>query len=204
MDIFSAFTGFDWAVFQLVEKLWNPVLDAIMIFITTLGDDGIFWIALGLILCVFKKTRKYGVLLILGLGVASLMNNVVFKQIFERPRPFDFDGWPGEFIYPELVERPHSFSFPSGHTSSSLGAATPLLIKAKKKYGIPVFILALLIGFSRVYIHVHYPTDVIFGTLVGIIGGVIAVFAFKYGIVLAKKLLGAKGESLITKIFGEI
>jgi undecaprenyl-diphosphatase len=129
---------------------------------------------------------------------------VVFKQIFERPRPFNFDGWPGEFIYPELVERPHSFSFPSGHTSSSLGAATPLLIKAKKKYGIPVFILALLIGFSRVYIHVHYPTDVIFGTLVGIIGGVIAVFAFKYGIVLAKKLLGAKGESLITKIFGEI
>ena len=130
MDIFAGFTNFDWSVFQLVEKLWNPVLDAIMVFITHLGDDGLFWIALGVILCIFKKTRKYGVLVLLGLGIASCINNLVLKQIFERPRPFDFDGWPGQFIYPELVEKPHSFSFPSGHTSSSLGAATPLLIKA--------------------------------------------------------------------------
>lgn len=204
MDIFSVFTNFDWAVFQLVEKLWNDVLDPIMVFITHLGDDGIFWIALGLLLCVFKKTRKFGVLLILGLGVASLINNVVLKQIFERPRPFNFDGWPGEFIYPDLVKQPTSFSFPSGHTSSSLGAATPLLIKAKKKLGIPVFVLAVLIGFSRVYIHVHYPTDVIVGMIVGIVGGIIAVLAFKYGIVLLKKLFGEKAENLLTKIFGEI
>ena len=201
MGDFSVFTNFDCAVFQLVEKLWNPVLDAIMVFITHLGDDGIFWIALGLILCVFKKTRKLGVLVILGLGIASCINNLVLKQIFERPRPFNFDGWPGEFIYPNLVERPHSFSFPSGHTSSSLGAATPLLIKANKKFGIPIFILALLVGFSRVYIHVHYPTDVIVGTIVGIIGGILAVVAFKYGMPLAKKILG---EKFITKIFGEI
>ena len=202
MDIFSAFTNFDWAVFQLVEKLWNPVLDAIMIFITHLGDDGIFWIALGVILCIFKKTRKYGVLVLLGLGIASCINNLVLKQIFERPRPFNFDGWPSDFVFPNpLIEKPHSFSFPSGHTSSSLGAATPLLIKANKKLGIPMFILALLVGFSRVYIHVHYPTDVIVGTLVGIVGGILAVVAFKYGMPLAKKILG---EKLITKIFGEI
>ena len=81
MDIFSAFTNFDWSVFQLVEKLWNPVLDAIMIFITHLGDDGIFWIALGLILCVFKKTRKYGVLLFLGLAFATVINNLVLKLV---------------------------------------------------------------------------------------------------------------------------
>lgn len=201
MDIFSAFTSFDWSVFQLVEKLWNPVLDAIMIFITHLGDDGIFWIFLALILCVFKKTRKCGVLLLLGLGFASLINNLVLKQIFERPRPFNFTGWPEPFNYPGLIERPTSFSFPSGHTSSSLGAATPLLIKAKKKLGIPVFILAVLIGFSRVYVHVHYPTDVIVGMIVGIIGGILAVVAFKYGMILVKKLLG---EELVTKIFGEI
>lgn len=202
MGDFSIFTNFDCAVFQLVEKLWNPVLDAIMIFITHLGDDGIFWIALGVILCIFKKTRKYGVLVLLGLGIASCINNLVFKQIFERPRPFNFDGWPSDFVFPNpLIEKPHSFSFPSGHTSSSLGAATPLLIKANKKFGIPMFILALLVGFSRVYVHVHYPTDVIVGTLVGIVGGILAVVAFKYGMPLAKKILG---EKLITKIFGEI
>ena len=202
MDIFSAFTNFDCAVFQLVEKLWNPVLDAIMIFITHLGDDGIFWIFLALILLVFKKTRKLGVLLILGLGFASLINNVVLKNIFERPRPFNFEGWPAGFDFPNpLIEKPHSFSFPSGHTSSSVGAATPLLIKAKKKFGIPIFVLALLVGFSRVYVHVHYPTDVIVGTIVGIVGGILAVVAFKYGMPLAKKILG---EKIITKIFGEI
>lgn len=202
MGDFSVFTNFDCAVFQLVEKLWNPVLDAIMIFITHLGDDGIFWIALGVILCIFKKTRKYGVLVLLGLGIASCINNLVLKQIFERPRPFNFDGWPSDFVFPNpLIEKPHSFSFPSGHTSSSLGAATPLLIKANKKLGIPMFILALLVGFSRVYVHVHYPTDVIVGTLVGIVGGILAVVAFKYGMPLAKKILG---EKIITKIFGEI
>ena len=202
MGDFSVFTNFDCAVFQLVEKLWNPVLDAIMIFITHLGDDGIFWIALGVILCIFKKTRKYGVLVLLGLGIASCINNLVLKQIFERPRPFNFEGWPSDFVFPNpLIEKPHSFSFPSGHTSSSLGAATPLLIKANKKLGIPMFILALLVGFSRVYVHVHYPTDVIVGTLVGIVGGILAVVAFKYGMPLAKKILG---EKLITKIFGEI
>ena len=202
MGDFSVFTNFDCAVFQLVEKLWNPVLDAIMIFITHLGDDGIFWIALGVILCIFKKTRKYGVLVLLGLGIASCINNLVLKQIFERPRPFNFDGWPSDFVFPNpLIEKPHSFSFPSGHTSSSLGAATPLLIKANKKLGIPMFILALIVGFSRVYVHVHYPTDVIVGTLVGIVGGILAVVAFKYGMPLAKKILG---EKLITKIFGEI
>ena len=202
MDIFSAFTAFDCAVFQLVEKLWNPVLDAIMVFITHLGDDGIFWLVLAAILLIFKKTRKLGVLLLLGLGFASVINNLVLKQIFERPRPFDFDGWPADFVFPNpLIEKPHSFSFPSGHTSSSLGAATPLLIKANKKLGIPVFILAVLVGFSRVYVHVHYPTDVIVGMIVGIIGGILAVVAFKYGMVLVKKILG---EELVTKIFGEI
>ena len=202
MGDFSVFTSFDCAVFQLVEKLWNDVLNPIMIFITHLGDDGIFWIFLALILLVFKKTRKLGVLLLLGLGFASLINNVVLKNIFERPRPFNFDGWPEGFVFPNpLIEKPHSFSFPSGHTSSSVGAATPLLIKAKKKFGIPIFILALLIGFSRVYVHVHYPTDVIVGTIVGIVGGILAVVAFKYGMPLAKKILG---EKIITKIFGEI
>ena len=194
MGDFSVFTNFDCAVFQLVEKLWNPVLDAIMIFITHLGDDGIFWIALGLILCIFKKTRKYGVLVILGLGIASCINNLVLKQIFERPRPFNFEGWPGEFIYPNLVEKPHSFSFPSGHTSSSLGAATPLLIKANKKFGIPIFILALLVGFSRVYIHVHYPTDVLLGWFIGAVFAVGLHFATKYALKLINSKWGNKNE----------
>ena len=202
MDVFSAFTSFDFAVFQLVEKLWNPVLDAIMVFITHLGDDGIFWLVLAAVLLIFKKTRKLGVLLLLGLGVASVINNLVLKQIFERPRPFNFTGWPEGFVFPNpLIEKPDSFSFPSGHTSSSLGAATPLLIKAKKKLGIPIFVLAVLVGFSRVYVHVHYPTDVIVGAIVGIVSGIIAVVAFKYGMILVKKILG---EDLVTKIFGEI
>lgn len=166
--------NFDWAVFKFFEKLWNPVLDVIMSVITYLGDDGIFWIILGVCLLIPKKTRRFGVYVLGGLAVAGFINNICLKELIQRPRPFNFNGWPEAFNYPNIVKKPSSWSFPSGHTSSSFGAAFPLLLRAKKKYGIPAVILALLIGISRIYVHVHYPTDIIGGIIVGIIGGLIA------------------------------
>ena len=169
--------NFDWAIFQFFEKLWNPVLDVIMTFITYLGDDGVFWIILALCLLIPKKTRKYGIYIAVGIAFAALINNICLKEIIQRPRPFNFDGWPEAFKYPALVAKPDSWSFPSGHTSSSFGAAFPILLKCKKKYGIPAIILAFLIGISRIYVHVHYPTDVIAAILVGILAGFLAVLA---------------------------
>ncbi len=166
-------TNFDWAVFGFFEKLWNPVLNVIVTVITYMGDSGIIWIALAVCLLIPQKTRKIGVYVAVSLAVCSLLNDVILKEVIQRPRPFNFTDWPKAFNYPNFVKKPSSWSFPSGHTASSFAAAFPLLLKSKKKYGIPAVVLAFLIGLSRIYVHVHYPTDVLAGIAVGIIAAVI-------------------------------
>ena len=177
------FVGIDVAIYQFVDSIMNPVLNVIMTFITHLGDTpGIIWCIIGICLLIPKKTRKLGVLLFAGLAISSIINNLCLKEIIERPRPYNLDPqvWLDAgytYKWPDLIHKSSSWSFPSGHTSTSIGAAFALLLSCKKKnlaIGIPTFILSLLVGFSRIYVHVHYPTDVIAGAIVGLIGGVIA------------------------------
>lgn len=195
--------GIDVAVYQFVDSIMNPVLDTIMTFITHLGDTpGIIWWILGICLLIPRKTRKLGVLVIGGLAVASLINNVCLKNIIQRPRPYNIDPsvWTNagyEYIWPNLIDKSSSWSFPSGHSSSSVGAGFALLLgcfKNKKHLaiGIPAFILSLLVAFSRIYVHVHYPTDVIVGIVVGLIGGLI-------GYLLIAKLLLPKVNPILEK-----
>ncbi len=177
----------DVAIYSWVDSIMNTTLDSIMTFITHLGDTpGIIWFVIGICLLIPKKTRKLGVLVFAGLAISSLINNVALKNLIERPRPYNLDPevWANadySYVWPELIKQSESFSFPSGHTSTSIGAAFALLVgcfnKENRKYlavGIPAFIIAALIGFSRIYVHVHYPTDVIAGAVVGLIGGLIA------------------------------
>ncbi len=196
------FYKIDWAIYSFIDSIFNvgenPVADGIWTFITHLGDDGVLWIILGIALLIPKKTRKWGVCLFLGLAVSTLLNNIILKDIIARPRPFwepgtgrmvdgVFQAWKGEFTWPEgmdyvfpnLIEKSNSWSFPSGHTATSVGAAFAYMLIANKKSGIPVFIVSLLIGISRAYVRIHYPTDVIAGIIVGIISGVIAYVIFK-------------------------
>ncbi|HZK39111.1 MAG TPA: phosphatase PAP2 family protein [Clostridia bacterium] len=166
---------FDWAIFQFVEKyLWSPFLDVLMPFITRLGDGGIIWILLAVVLLFFKKYRKFGFMMITGLLLSLLINDNILKPLISRPRPFELEAWKGIFHYPELIPRPDSLSFPSGHTSSSFAAAVVLIFTGKKGVYIPPLILAFLIAFSRIYVHVHYCTDVLAGMVVGIIYGLLA------------------------------
>lgn len=166
---------FDWAVFQFVEKyLWGPFLDVLMPFITHLGDAGIIWIVLAVILLFFKKYRKFGFMMITGLLLSLLINDNILKPLISRPRPFDLDVWKGMFIYPELITRPDSLSFPSGHTSSSFAAAVVLIFTGRKRVYIPPLILAFFIALSRIYVHVHYCTDVLAGMVVGTLYGLLA------------------------------
>lgn len=175
----------DW----IQENLKNAFLDVVMPIITMFGDGGIFWIACAVILLCIPKTRKTG----LGMGFALIMGlivcNVTLKPLVGRIRPYDFQEQLGVVI-PLLTERMHDYSFPSGHTIASFEAATVLLIN-NKKLGIPAMILAVLIAFSRLYLYVHYPTDVIFSVFAGIL------FAF-LGNWLAGKVMarfpGKKGK----------
>jgi len=137
--------------------------------VTFLGNGGWFWIvlAVGLLLC--SRTRKIGGTALLSMVIGALITNVILKNRIARPRPFD--------AFPEitpLVARPTDFSFPSGHTTASFACALVLYRMLPKKYGIPAVCLAFLIAFSRLYVGVHYPTDVLAGCLIGIVSSVIA------------------------------
>ena len=168
MDILSYLAEhFDLPILDwIAANLWCPFLDAVMPVITVLGDAGIFWIALAAVFLLLPKHRKMG----LSMGVALIMGvvicNMILKPVVGRIRPYDYQLEFFQKTIPLLIERQHDFSFPSGHTIASFEAAVAMLI-CNKKLGIPAMILAVLIAFSRMYLYVHYPTDVIASVILG-------------------------------------
>ena len=182
--IFDKFLGFDLAVFEWVQSIQSRFMTAIMVTITTLGDEGIIFIAMGIVFLITKKYRKVGFAILVALVVMLICNNIILKDLLARPRPihlFNIDPeaynfWGGEnakYFFPYLVHAPSSFSFPSGHTSSAFAAAFAILIY-NRKIGIPMTFFAALMGFSRIYVEVHYCTDVIAGAVVALIYALIA------------------------------
>ena len=149
----------DWefSILYALQEIHNPVLDKIMLFITSLGDDGWFWLAIGVVCLVFKKHRKMGLQLLLSMLGTFIIGNLIIKNVVARPRPCDIDT-----TVALLLSRPHGHSFPSGHSINSMVAAIALFLN-NKKIGIPAIIIATLIGFSRLYLFVHFPTDVLAG-----------------------------------------
>lgn len=161
----------DMAVLDIIrENLQCGFLDWLMPLISSLGNFGIFWILAAALLCSTKKYRKTGIMVALSLMLGFLIGNLTLKPLVGRLRPFEVDS--GLTL---LISPPGDASFPSGHTLASFEAATVLMIREKKTMGIPALILASLIGCSRLYLQVHFPTDVLFGALLGIVNGWIAV-----------------------------
>ena len=165
--------SFDLPILDWIQaNMTNPVLDFLMPIITLLGDAGIFWIVCASILALTKKYRRIGFGMAIAMVLGLLVCNVTLKPLVARIRPYDFQETLGVTIN-LLIEKQHDFSFPSGHTIASFEACTVMLL-GSRKLGIPATILAILIAFSRMYLYVHYPTDVIasviLGTLFGVIG----------------------------------
>lgn len=161
------------------ESLHNPVTDPIMYAVTCLGNAGIFWIllcAVFLFIPVFKKDRKLGLSMAIGLILSLIMCNEIMKNLSARIRPFNADPT-FENLY-GIFNGIKDWSFPSGHTSASFAAALAIILWDRKK-GIPAVILAALIAFSRLYLTVHYPTDVLASLLLGSLYGVIGYFVTK-------------------------
>ncbi len=173
--------SFDLPILDWIQaNLQSSLMDTIMPIITLFGEAGIFWIAWAVLMLLIPKTRKIG----LGMGIALLLGvlicNVTLKPLVQRPRPYDFVETNYQVIIKLLIERQSDFSFPSGHTIASFEAATVLLLN-DKRMGIPAMILAILVSFSRLYLYVHYPSDVIFSVFAGILFALI-------GNALAKKI----------------
>lgn len=152
------------------EHLRFGFLDKMMVLLTRLADDGIIWIVLAIALICFKQTRKMGITLGLALLLGLLVGNLGLKNLFARPRPYTVN----DSIVPNmLVERLSDFSFPSGHTRCCFEAGMAMFL-CDKRFGKVAFVLGGFIGFSRIYLYMHYPTDVIAGALLGLLNGFIA------------------------------
>ncbi len=172
MDLLSFFAEhFDLPILDwIAANITNPVLDFFFSTITHLGDAGLFWIAIAVVMLLLPKTRRVG----LGMGIALLTGllvcNVTMKPLIARIRPYDYQLEHFGTTIQLLISTPHDFSFPSGHTLASFEGATVLMLY-NKKLGIPALILASLIAFSRLYLYVHYPTDVLVSVVMGIAFG---------------------------------
>ena len=183
-QIFDSFLHFDLSIFEWVQSIQNSVLDMFFKIYTTLGEAGILFIGIAIALIITKKFRKVGFAMIVALAIMVVGNNLILKNIFARPRPFNLDPdqyawWFDKYIYPDIVEKPTSFSFPSGHSSSAFAAAFVAMFYNRKWGGI-IAVLAFFMGFSRIYVEVHYPTDVIAGIFVGLIYALLAAIVVKF------------------------
>lgn len=169
MDMMSYLAeSFDLPILEWIAgNLRCAFLDAVMPVITTLGDAGIFWIILSALFLCIPKYRKAGLAMGISLLVGLLICNVTLKPLVARPRPYDYQLDHFGKTIQLLIAAQHDFSFPSGHTLASFEAATALTIY-HKKLGIPALVLASLIAFSRLYLYVHYPTDVLFSVALGV------------------------------------
>lgn len=150
------------------EHLRFDFLDSMMVHLTRLADTGIVWIVLAVALICFKQTRKMGITLGLALLLGLLVGNLGLKNLFARVRPYDLN--PNVDL---LIERLSDYSFPSGHTRCCFESGMAMFF-CDKRFGKVAFVLGGIIGFSRLYLYMHYPTDVIAGALLGLLNGFIA------------------------------
>ena len=196
--LFNPFLPFDNAVFQWIGNVFAPgtsaALDWFMRFVTMLGDSGWFFIALAILFLIPNKTRRVGVMIAFALIFELLIVNIIMKPAFARPRPYDLElgWWVDAFraVFPDgpiAKHLPRDMSFPSGHTAASIGGALAWVFGSRRKWvgkarwvsyiGI---VIAVLISFSRLYLGVHYPTDVIVGVFAGAACAGLAVLLFRW------------------------
>lgn len=153
---------------DFLQTIHTPLLDKLLAFITSLGNAGIIWIVLAVVLLILPKTRKTGIIVAAALLMDLILCNLILKNLVARVRPYDVNT-----AIAILIKKPLDFSFPSGHTAASFAAMTALFLAKMKKAWIAALVLAVLIAFSRLYFYVHYPTDVLGGAVVGILSGII-------------------------------
>ena len=160
----------DWSILHWIQNtLVCPALDFLMPKITLLGNGGMIWLlASGALICT-AKYRKQGILLLGGLAAGLLVGNVLLKNLIARPRPCWLDS-----SVQLLIANPTDYSFPSGHTLSSVIGAT-VLTKTDHRFGYVAIPLAALIAFSRLYLYVHFPSDVLAAAVLGIVIGEVSI-----------------------------
>ena len=172
--------AWDWAILNWIQgTLRCGFLDFLVPKITLLGSGGVLWILAAAALICTKKYRKYGFFVLGGLLLGVLVGNLILKNWIARPRPCWLDT-----SVPLLVANPTDYSFPSGHTLSSVIAAT-VLTKTNRRFGLAAIPAAVLIALSRLYLYVHFPSDVAGAAILGVLLGLLA---FRAGLQISGRL----------------
>lgn len=174
------FASFDASISVLVNKLYDlggafftPFLELVSV----LGDGGIFLIILSLFLMLFRPTRRYGAAILLSIAIGALITNLWLKPWVARPRPYTSEGSVFEEIWMLMGAHSESdMSFPSGHTTAAFSAMTAIFFVGNKRISWTAFIFGILMGISRIYLGVHYASDVLGGIVVGLVAGSLGYF----------------------------
>lgn len=167
------FSNIDQTVlFYIQSNLHSPLLDKIMILASAAGDYGLIWIFLSLLLLINRKTRKIGITALIALILSTILGEGLVKNIIQRPRPYTEFPW-----VHLLIDESTAYAFPSGHTTSSFAVAYVLSNYLKRLSPI-IWMVALLIAFSRLYLFMHYPSDLVAGIVLGLICGRVATYLY--------------------------
>lgn len=157
-----ALQSLEFSFLYFLQELRTPFLDEVVPVFTSLGDKGLIFVALGAVLFIIPRTRKMGFIILLSLAAGFILGNGIIKNLVMRDRPCWIE--PGILL---LIENPHDYSFPSGHTLAAFETAVSIFL-INRRWGIPALIFAALMGLSRMYLFVHFPSDVLSGMALGI------------------------------------
>ena len=176
----TAFAGFDESMAIAVHKLYESApgfFTPFLTLITYMGKGGIFLILLSFALMLFRPTRRFGTSMLLAIAIGALITNLTVKPLVARPRPYTYDGSVYQQYWIELGKHTESDkSFPSGHMTAAMAASMAVFLRGRRKLSWTAFFFAFLMGVSRIYLSVHYATDVLGGVITGSIGGVLGYF----------------------------
>lgn len=174
----AVFSGMDQSITLFIHQLYDlggDIMTKVMEIISLFGKHGMFLIALALVLAFFKKTRRFGTAMCVGLFLGALFVNIYLKVAIARPRPYTMDFY--KQLWMTVGQNVESdFCFPSGHTNAAFAAMVPVFILGKKRWSWLALVFGVLMGISRIYLVVHFPSDVFGGMITGTIAGMIGTF----------------------------